>query len=363
MRTALVTGSAGFIGYHLCRLLLAEGWRVTGLDALTDYYDVRLKARRHAMLKQSEEFAAVEDRLETPGFLARLLAEERPEVVVHLAGQAGVRHSIEAPRSYVEANLVGTFELLEAARATPPAHLLIASTSSVYGANVEMPYREAMKADTQMSFYAATKKACEAMAHSYAHLYGLPVTMFRFFTVYGPWGRPDMALFRFTRAILEGEPIDVYNHGEMWRDFTYVDDLVRGIRLLIDAVPPAPPPAPPPGGALEAEGAGPGLPGPAAGTEPRQDAIAGDSLSPVAPWRVVNIGAGAPVPLPDFIAAIEAATGRRARQNLLPIQPGDVPATWADSSLLEALTGYRPSTPVAEGVRTFVAWYRDYYRV
>ncbi len=335
-RTALVTGSAGFIGYHLCRRLLADGFRVVGLDAMTDYYDVTLKERRHAMLLQSPGFRAEIGRIEEDGRLRTLLAE-RPAVVVHLAAQAGVRWSIEAPRSYVEANLVGTFELLEAARAHPPEHLLLASTSSVYGANPEMPYAETHRADHPMSFYAATKKANEAMAHSYAHLYGLPTTLFRFFTVYGPWGRPDMALFRFTRAVLAGEPIEVYNRGDMRRDFTYVDDLVEGIRRLID-VPPPPP-------------------GPAAAPVPH------DSLSPVAPWRVVNIGNGAPVGLADFIAAIEAATGRRADRRLLPMQPGDVPATWADAGLLVALTGYRPSVPLAEGVARFVAWYRDFYGV
>ena len=336
-RTVLVTGSAGFIGYHICRLLLDEGFRIIGLDALTDYYDVRIKQRRHAMLAQSQGFSPLEARLEEPGRLADLFARERPHAVIHLAAQAGVRHSIDAPRSYVEANLVGTFELLEAARAHPPAHLLLASTSSVYGANTDMPYAETAKADTQMSFYAATKKANEAMAHSYAHLYDLPTTMFRFFTVYGPWGRPDMALFKFTRAILEGTPIDVYNHGEMMRDFTYVEDLVRGIRLLMNA-PPERPATP-------------------------DDIAPGDSLSPVAPFRIVNIGNSEPVKLMDFIAAIEAATERRAEKRFMEMQPGDVPATWADASLLRQLTGYASKTGVAEGVREFVAWYRDYYGI
>ena len=328
-KRALVTGSAGFIGYHLCRRLLAEGWEVTGLDALTDYYDVTLKERRHALLAQSPAFRPVEGRVETPG-LVRDLAQGA-EVIIHLAAQAGVRHSIDAPRSYVDANLIGTYEVLEAARATRPAHLLIASTSSVYGANAAMPYAEVDKADTPMSFYAATKKAGEAMAHSYAHLYAIPTTMFRFFTVYGPWGRPDMALFKFTRAILSGEPIEIYNHGAMRRDFTYVDDLVTGIVRLI-AVPP-----------LERVGER-------------------DSLSPVAPYRIVNIGNGAPVGLMDFVAAIEAATGRVAQKTLLPMQPGDVPATWADAGLIEALAGPLPRTDITEGVRRFVDWYRDYYR-
>ena len=336
-RTALVTGAAGFIGYHLCARLLAEGWRVIGLDALTDYYDVALKERRQAMLLQSEGYRAVTARIETPGVLESLLGEVRADAVIHLAAQAGVRHSIEAPETYVDANLTGTYRLLEALRAHPPAHALLASTSSVYGANADLPYAETDKADLPMSFYAATKKANEAMAHAYAHLYGVPVTMFRFFTVYGPWGRPDMALFKFTRAILNGAPIDVYNHGDMRRDFTYVTDLVDGILRLIDVPPQRP--------------AGP-------------EAIApGDSLSPVAPWRVVNIGNSEPVRLTDFIAAIEAATGRQATCNMMDIQPGDVPATWADATLLHQLTGYRPQTPVAEGVRHFVAWYRDYYGV
>ncbi len=329
---ALVTGSAGFIGYHLCRRLLDAGWRVTGLDGMTPYYDVTLKARRHGRLMQHPGFAAVEALIEEPGRVAGLVEDLRPDVIVHLAAQAGVRHSIDAPRSYVEANLIGTFEILEAARAHPPAHLLIASTSSVYGANTEMPYAETHRADHQMSFYAATKKAGEAMAHSYAHLYAIPTTMFRFFTVYGPWGRPDMALFKFTRAILGGEPIEIYNHGEMQRDFTYVDDLVEGIVRLIGVAP----------GARIGEH---------------------DSLSPVAPWRVVNIGNGAPVRLMEFVEAIEAATGRRAEKRFLPMQPGDVPATWADASQIGALVGELPRTDLAEGVRRFVAWYRDYYGV
>ncbi|SHM38860.1 NAD-dependent epimerase/dehydratase family protein [Roseibium suaedae] len=336
MRTALVTGSAGFIGYFLCTRLLADGFRVIGLDAMTDYYDVALKQRRQQMLLQHEHFTAINDRVETPDLLMNLFSRERPDVVIHLAAQAGVRYSIENPRSYLESNICGTFELLEAARAHPPHHLLLASTSSAYGANTEMPYRETDKADHQMSFYAATKKATENMAHSYAHLFDLPVTMFRFFTVYGPWGRPDMALFKFTKAILEGRPIDVYNHGDMKRDFTYVEDLVEGIRLLIDAVPVRP-----------------------------EDGIVeeGDSLSPVAPWRVVNIGNSNAVQLTDFIGAIEEATGRTAERNLMPMQAGDVPATWADANLLQKLTGYRPRTTVQEGVGRFVKWYRDYYSV
>lgn len=334
-RTALVTGSAGFIGYFTCRRLLADGLRVIGVDSLSDYYDPELKRRRQAGLLQNAGFVAINQPIETPGLLADLFAEHRPDIVIHLAAQAGVRHSIDHPRSYLESNLVGTFELLEAARAQPPQHMLLASTSSAYGANTEMPYRETMKADHQLSFYAATKKATEAMAHSYAHLFDLPVTMFRFFTVYGPWGRPDMALFKFTKALLEGAPIDVYNHGEMMRDFTYVDDLVEAVRRLVD-VPPVRPETP-------------------------KDIAEGDSLSPVAPWRVVNIGNSQPVELGDMIAALEDSLGIKADRNLMPMQPGDVPATWADAELLRALTGYVPHTDIRDGVKRFVAWYRDYY--
>jgi len=334
-QTAFVTGSAGFIGFHVAQRLLQAGVKVVGLDAMTDYYDVSLKQDRHAILKNSPDFTAIEARLEEPGLLAGVLAEHRPGTVIHLAAQAGVRYSIDAPRSYVEANLIGTYELLEAARATPPAHLMMASTSSVYGANTAMPYRETDKADSQMSFYAATKKATEAMAHSYAHLYDLPITMFRFFTVYGPWGRPDMALFKFTRAILNGTPIDVYNHGEMKRDFTYVDDLAEGLVRLQGAVPRRP-----------AKG---------------EEVPGFDSLSPVAPFRIVNIGNAAPVQLMDFIRAIEAALGRTAVLNMMDMQPGDVPATWADTTLLEHLVGALPRSSLSDGVRRFVDWYRDYY--
>ena len=327
-----VTGTAGFIGFHLARLLLAEGHRVAGFDGMTDYYDVRLKQRRHAMLHQTEGFTATEAMLEDAGALSAAVADFAPDVIVHLAAQAGVRYSLENPRAYVSANVVGTLNVMEAARAAEVRHLLMASTSSVYGANADMPFDERQKADTQLTIYAATKKANESMGHAWAHVHGLPVTMFRFFTVYGPWGRPDMALYKFTRGILDGMPIDIYNNGEMWRDFTYVDDLVRGIRLLIDAVPGGP-----------------------------ETAVDGDSLSPAAPFRVVNIGNSDTVRLMDFIEAIEACLGRKAVRNYMPMQLGDVPATWADASLLHALTGYRPQTPVRDGVARFVAWYRDYY--
>ncbi|ETX27648.1 NAD-dependent epimerase/dehydratase family protein [Roseivivax isoporae] len=337
MPRAFITGTAGFIGFHLAKLLLDEGWEVHGLDGMTDYYDVALKRRRHAILNQSPGFVATEAMIEDAEAVMAAARAARPEVIVHLAAQAGVRYSLENPRAYVDANLVGTFNVMEAARAAEVRHLLMASTSSVYGANTEMPYREDHKADHPMTIYAATKKANEAMGHSYAHLYELPTTMFRFFTVYGPWGRPDMALFKFVSAILEDRPIDVYNHGEMFRDFTYVEDLVRAIRLLIDATPVRP-------------------------ADPTEIAE-GDTLSPVAPWRVVNIGNSRTVRLTDFVDEIERALGRTARRNLMEMQKGDVPATWADATLLRRLTGYAPETDVATGIRRFVDWYRDYYRV
>ena len=331
----LVTGSAGFIGFHVARLLLGEGHAVLGYDAMSAQTDVALKRRRHAALEPYPAFRAVEALLEDD---ARLDAEAEafgPDVIVHLAAQAGVRYSIANPRAYLDANVTGTFNVLETARKVGVRHLMIASTSSVYGANTAMPYRETDRADTPMSFYAATKKSCEAMAHAQSHIHALPVTLFRFFTVYGPWGRPDLAPYLFTDAILAGRAIDVFNGGEMYRDFTYVGDLVRAVRLLIDVVPQAP-------GAREGEG------------------VAGDSLSPVAPCRVVNIGNSTKVRLTDFIAAIEAALGMKAVRRDLPMQPGDVPATWADAGLLEALTGYRPRTELADGVAKFVEWFRAY---
>ncbi|MEL7258338.1 MAG: NAD-dependent epimerase/dehydratase family protein, partial [Pseudomonadota bacterium] len=258
-----------------------------------------------------------------------------PDIIVHLAAQAGVRYSLENPRAYIDANVVGTFNVMEAARRHEVKHLLMASTSSAYGAETDMPYRETQKADTQMTIYAATKKACESMGHAYAHLWNLPTTMFRFFTVYGPWGRPDMAYFKFVDAILKGQPIDIYNHGDMHRDFTYVTDLVRGIRLLMDAVPERP--------------------------DSPEDIAEGDSLSPVAPYRIVNIGNSQTVKLLDFVDAIEDALGVPAKRNMMEMQKGDVPATWADASLLQSLTGYRPETDVRDGIAKFVAWYRDYY--
>lgn len=336
MKKALVTGAAGFIGYHMSKRLLDDGWHVVGLDCMSDYYDISLKEQRESMLMQSASYRSIHEKVETPNVLMDVFDQERPNIVIHLAAQAGVRYSIENPRAYLESNINGTFELLEAARAYPPEHMLLASTSSAYGANEDMPYKETVKADHQMSFYAATKKSTENMAHSYAHLFDLPITMFRFFTVYGPWGRPDMALFKFTKAILKGEPIDVYNQGDMSRDFTYIDDLINGMHLLIDTIPVV-----------------------VDRLEANQDVK--DSKSHVAPFRVVNIGNSNPVRLLDFITAIENSLGCKATKNLLPMQAGDVPATWADTSLLEGLTDYKSRTDLDTGVHRFVDWYMDHY--
>ena len=335
-RNVLITGTAGFIGFHLARLLISEGFRVHGYDGMTDYYDVRLKRRRHGVLLQSPNFSATEGMLEDQARFDAVADEFKPDVIVHLAAQAGVRYSLENPRAYIDANVVGTLNVMEAARSLGVRHLLMASTSSVYGANEDMPFTEREKADTQLTIYAATKKANESMGHAYAHLWNLPTTMFRFFTVYGTWGRPDLALYKFVDAILDDRPIDIYNHGDMYRDFTYVDDLVWGIRLLIDAVPVRPASA--------------------------DEIDPADSLSPVAPFRIVNIGNSDKVRLLDFVEAIEDCLGKKAIRNYMDMQKGDVPATWADASLLQALTGYRPQTDFRDGIARFVDWFREYYQ-
>ena len=335
MTRVFITGTAGFIGFHLAKLLLSEGFVVHGYDGMTDYYDVALKQRRHAMLLQNATFSATEGMLEDQELVDKTIDDFQPDVIVHLAAQAGVRYSLENPRAYLDSNVIGTFNIMDAARRLKVQHLLMASTSSVYGANEVMPFTETEKADTQLTIYAATKKANESMAHSYAHLWDLPTTMFRFFTVYGPWGRPDLALYKFVDAILEDRPIDIYNHGDMYRDFTYVDDLVRAIRLLIDAAPEMP--------------------------NQRGDVPPFDSISPVAPFRVVNIGNSEKVRLLDFVDAIEESLDKKAVRNYMPMQMGDVPATWADASLLQHLTGYRPQTAFKDGIDRFVSWFREYY--
>ena len=332
----LITGSAGFIGFHVARRLLRDGHQVVGIDGMTPYYDVALKERRHAELAKFAGFRAYRVMLEDAEALQRVAGRQAFDLVIHLAAQAGVRYSVENPGAYIAANIVGSFNLLEWCRQTPPRHLLIASTSSVYGANLDFPFAETDRADHPLTLYAASKKSVEAIAHSYSHLWHLPTTVFRFFTAYGPWGRPDMALFKFVQRILAGDPIDIYNHGNMERDFTYIDDLVEAIVRLCDRVPAVDRPA---------------------------SASGGDSLSPAAPYRIVNIGGGKPVALLSFIAEIETALGRQARRNMMDMQPGDVRKTEASTELLDALIGFRPSTPVSVGVSEFVRWYRDYYRV
>ncbi|HYF55390.1 MAG TPA: NAD-dependent epimerase/dehydratase family protein [Salinarimonas sp.] len=332
----LVTGTAGFIGFHLARRLLAEGHEVVGVDAMTPYYDVALKRRRQAILNQTGGFATHDFAVEEGTRFEELVGETRPDIVVHLAAQAGVRYSVENPRAYLDANVAGTFAVLQACRAHPVRHLLIASTSSAYGVNPDIPFRETDRAATPVSLYAATKLAAEHMAHAYAHLFAIPTTAFRFFTVYGPWGRPDMAPYIFARKVLAGETIEVFNEGRSERDFTYVDDLVEGIMRLVPCIPPRP---------------GEGEP------------VEGDSLSPAAAFRVVNIGGGRPVSVNALVAAIEAATGRTARRVDKPMPPGDVVRTFASADLLEALTGYRPATPLSVGIPAFVAWYREHHGV
>ncbi|PHR94188.1 MAG: UDP-glucuronate 5-epimerase [Robiginitomaculum sp.] len=330
-----VTGSAGFIGFHLARRLLADGHTVVGFDGMTNYYDIRLKQKRHQILEQNENFRAHIGMLEDKDALARAVGDCKPDTIVHLAAQAGVRYSLENPQAYVSANLVGTFNVLEQARENSVKHFLSASTSSVYGGNTLMPFAETHLTDAPMTLYAATKKAGEAMSHSYAHLWKIPTTCFRFFTVYGPWGRPDMALFKFVKAIENDEPIDVYGEGEMGRDFTYIDDLVEGIVRLMECVP--------------QEG------------KPVQGEGVVDSLSPVAPWRVVNIAGGQPINLMSFIETIEKCLGKTAHKNIMPMQKGDVRETFAQEKLLSALTGFTPNIGVEEGVAAFVDWYRSDY--
>jgi len=334
--THLVTGTAGFIGYHVAERLLDRGEEVVGLDIVNDYYDVTLKEARLARLARHPGYRHERIDLADAGAMARLFAETRPRRVVHLAAQAGVRYSLTNPGAYVQSNLVGFVNVLEGCRHQGVEHLTYASSSSVYGANTTMPFSVHQNVDHPLSLYAASKKANEAMAHTYAHLYGLPTTGLRFFTVYGPWGRPDMAMFIFTKAIVAGEPIDVFNHGRMRRDFTYVDDVVEGIVRVSDR------PAAP---------------------DPTWSGAAPDPGTSRAPWRVYNIGNHTPVELMRLIEILEETLGREAVKNFLPMQAGDVPATFADVTDLTRDTGFTPATPIEEGVRRFIAWYRDYYRV
>ncbi len=325
----LVTGAAGFIGMTTALRLLERGDEVVGLDNLNDYYEVALKEKRLAQLQAHERFTFVRADVADRAAMAELFERQHFERVIHLAAQAGVRYSLENPHAYVDANLLGFINILEGCRHGKVQHLVYASSSSVYGGNTKMPFAESDSVDHPVSLYAATKKANELMAHSYSHLYALPTTGLRFFTVYGPWGRPDMALFLFTKAILEGQPINVFNHGHMRRDFTYVDDIVEGVVRVLDRVPQG------------ADGTGAGA----------------------APYRVFNIGNNQPVQLLDFVACLEKALGRQAEKRMLPLQDGDVPETYADTDALATWVGFVPKTSIEHGIGRFVAWYRDYYGI
>lgn len=331
----LITGAAGFIGAALALRLAERGDRITGLDNLNNYYDVKLKEARLARLTVKPGFDFVRGDITDAAAMKALFAGQKFDAVVHLAAQAGVRYSLENPKAYIDSNLVGFGHILEGCRHGGVKHLVFASSSSVYGANKRLPFSEHDNVDHPVSLYAATKKANELMAHSYAHLFGLPCTGLRFFTVYGPWGRPDMALFKFTRGILAGEPLPVFNRGKMIRDFTYVDDIVEGVIRVVDR------PATP---------------------DPKWNGERPDSARSSAPWRIYNIGNHQPIELMRYIEVLESCLGRKAILDLQPIQPGDVPSTYADTAELQAATGFKPATTVETGVRRFVEWYRDYYK-
>lgn len=332
----LLTGSAGFIGMHTALRLLARGDEVVGVDNLNDYYDVSLKEARLARLQSLPGFSFHKLSVEDRDGMAALFAREKPQRVIHLAAQAGVRYSLTNPHAYIDANLQGFMNILEGSRHNEVEHLVYASSSSVYGGNTQMPFSEHQNIDHPVSIYAATKKANELMAHTYSHLFRLPTTGLRFFTVYGPWGRPDMALFLFTRAMIEGRAIDVFNNGKMVRDFTYIDDIVEGVVRVLDKV------------ATPSESFNSSAPDPATSD---------------APYRIFNIGNSQPTPLMDYIHALEGAIGKEAKKNYLPMQPGDVPATSADTTELDRWVGFKPDTPVAIGVQRFWDWYRDHYRI
>jgi UDP-glucuronate 4-epimerase len=331
----LITGAAGFIGFHLCRRLLAEGRQVVGLDSMDEYYDIALKQARLERLKASPNFQFEHVDLADRDGISAVFASAAPETVVNLAAQAGVRYSLINPHVYAQSNLNGFLNILEGCRQTSVGHLVYASSSSIYGGSTRLPFSVHDSADHPLSLYAASKKANELMAHTYSHLFGLPTTGLRFFTVYGPWGRPDMALFIFTKAILAGQPIDVFNHGNMLRAFTYIDDIVEGVVRLM---------------------------GQPATPNPAWSSASPDSATSNAPYRIHNIGGESPVQLTRLIEVLEAALGKKANRNLLPIQPGDVPAAYADVTSLEEVTGFKPSIPIEIGVPRFVKWYREFYR-
>ena len=332
----LVTGAAGFIGFHLTKALLLQGHVVVGLDSINDYYDVRLKQARLALVESDNQFQFIKADLSDRAMIEQIFEEGQFDAVINLAAQAGVRYSIENPHSYIDSNVTGFLHILEGCRHHKVGHLIYASSSSVYGLDEAMPFQESQSADHPLALYGATKKANEMMAHSYSHLYGLPTTGLRFFTVYGPWGRPDMALFLFTKAIFDGKPINVFNHGKMVRDFTYIDDIVEGIVRLVDK--------------------------PAVSNDDFNP-LSPDSGSSPAPYRLFNIGNSQPVALMDYISALEKAIGREAKKNFLPMQAGDAKATNADTTRLEEWVGFAPSTSVEDGVERFVAWYREFYNV
>lgn len=330
----LITGSAGFIGFHLAKFFLSQNIEVFGVDGMTDYYDINLKAKRNKILKTYKNFTFFEFMIEDKDKFKKICLAHKPEVIIHLAAQAGVRYSLKNPEAYMCSNLNGFFNVLESAKIVKPKHLIIASTSSVYGSNKSIPFKELDMTDSSLSFYAATKKANEVMSHSYSYNYKIPTTVLRFFTVYGPWGRPDMALFKFTRSILSNEPIEIYNNGEMKRDFTYIDDLIKSIALLINKSPKI--------------------------TNEWNKKYNLDSLSKDAPWRVVNIGNSDPVNLMDYIETLERVLGRRAKKKFLEMQPGDVKITSSSTELLEQLIGFKPNTPILKGIEKFVEWYHNY---
>ena len=336
MMNILVTGAAGFIGARLCDLLLERGDEIVGVDNLNDYYDVSLKKARLALLEGRSGFEFSKLDIEDRSAMADLFASAGAQRVIHLAAQAGVRYSLENPYAYIDANVVGTINILEGCRHHDVEHLVYASSSSVYGANTHMPFSVHDNVDHPVSLYAATKKANELMAHTYSHLYGLPTTGLRFFTVYGPWGRPDMSLFMFTKKILAGEPIDVFNYGNHRRDFTYIDDIVGGVISCVDTI---------------------------AKPNPEWDSDRPDPGTGRAPYRLYNIGNNAPVELMDFIGALEACLGLEAKKNMLPLQPGDVPDTYAEVDALVENVGYRPATPIEIGIEKFVSWYKEYYKI
>jgi len=329
----LITGSSGFIGFHLSKKLLEKGIKVHGYDSMNNYYDVNLKKARCKILKTYKNFSFTKNELENRKALEKIFKKFKPSVVIHLAAQAGVRYSIEKPRVYLDSNITGTYNIIEISKKLNVKHLIMASSSSVYGANKKIPFKETDKTETQLSIYAATKKSNESMAHSYSNIWKMPITMLRFFTVYGPWGRPDMALFKFTKGILNNKKIDIYNNGKMYRDFTYIDDIVDGIRMLINKIP----------------------------NLNQVDLYKNDSLSPVAPFRVLNIGNTKKVFLLDFIKEIELALGKKAIRNYMPLQKGDVKQTLSNTSLLKKLTGYNPKTNYKSGIKKFLKWYLNYY--